>query len=232
MTSEELAAAGNSPTEGEVHGSKNVQPQAGNPVPAAVLESENREDGEIRSEGEDLRDVDADPRDLIAAKRSKSLPLYFVFCQSKVTTNLIREYEAVGFFSAGDGRAGLDEQIPTPEADEVIAFRDFFTCGLRFPCDPLVPAILDKFSVKIHQLSPSSFLELSKFFWVMKTFRCNFGADVFARLFELFIEPDIIKLDDGQHYETHYTCCTFNMHRQNTRKGLNSYRTMLQDQFL
>jgi hypothetical protein len=23
-------------------------------------------------------------------------------------------------------------------------FHDFFTCGLRFPCNPLVPAILDK----------------------------------------------------------------------------------------
>jgi hypothetical protein len=54
----------------------------------------------------------------------------------------------------------------------------------------------------------------------MKTFRCNFSADVFARLFELVIEPDIIKLDDDQYYEAHYTCCTFNTHRQNTRKGL------------
>jgi hypothetical protein len=70
-----------------------------------------------------------------------------------------------------------------------------------------VAAILEKFSMKIHQLSPSSFLEFSKFFWVMKTFRCN---DVFAQLFELVIEPDIIKLDDGQHYTR----------RQNTRKGL------------
>jgi hypothetical protein len=83
-----------------------------------------------------------------------------------------------------------------------------------------MPAILNKFSVKIHQLSPSSFLELSKFFWVMKTFRCNFSADVFARLFELVIEPDVIKLDDGQYYEAHYTCCTFNTCRQNTRKDL------------
>jgi hypothetical protein len=164
--------------------------------------------------------VDADPRELIAAKRSKLLPPSFVFGESKVTTNMIREYEAAGFFPAGDGRTPLDEQIPTPEADEVVVFHDSFTCGLRFPCDPLVPAILDKFSVKIHQLSPSSFLELSKFFWVMKTFRCNFGADVFARLFELVIEPDIIKLDDDQHYEAHYTCCTFNTRRQNTRKGL------------
>jgi hypothetical protein len=88
------------------------------------------------------------------------------------------------------------------------------------PCDPLLPAILDKVSVKIHQLSPSSFLELSKLFWVMKTFGCNFSADVFARLFELVIVPDIIKLDDGQYYEAHYTCCTFSTCRQNTRRGL------------
>jgi hypothetical protein len=197
--------------------SEDVQPQEGNPIPT-VVESENREDGEIRSEGEDLRDVDANPRDLIAAKRSKSLLPSFVFGESKVTTNLVREYEATGFFRAGDGRAPLDEQIPTSETDEVIVFRDFFTCRLRFPCGPLVPAIPDKFSVKIHQLSLSSFLELSKFFWVMKTFRCNFGADAFARLFELVIEPDIIKLDDGRHYEAHYTRC--NTRRQNTRKGL------------
>jgi uncharacterized protein YktA (UPF0223 family) len=54
----------------------------------------------------------------------------------------------------------------------------------------------------------------------MKTFRCNFSVDVFARLFELVIEPGVIKLDDGQYYESHYTCCTFNTRRQNTRKGL------------
>jgi hypothetical protein len=56
---------------------------------------------------EDLGDVDADPRELIAAKRSKSFPPSFVFGESKVTTNLIREYEAAGFFPTGDGRAPL-----------------------------------------------------------------------------------------------------------------------------
>jgi hypothetical protein len=70
------------------------------------------------------------------------------------------EYEAVGFFPAGSGRAPLDEEIPTPEADEIVVFRDFFTCGLRFPCDPLLHVILDNFSVKIHsshELIPGSF---------------------------------------------------------------------------
>jgi hypothetical protein len=162
----------------------------------------------------------ADPKDLIAAKRSKSIPPSFVFGESKVTTDLIREYEAARFFPPGDGRAPLDEQVPPPEPGEIIVFRDFFTCGLRFPCDPLLPAILEKFSVKILQLSPNSFLELSKFFWIMKTFRCNFSVDVFARLFELVIEPGIIKLDDGRYYESHYTCYTFNTRWQNTRKGL------------
>jgi hypothetical protein len=218
MTSEDLAAGGIPSAGEEIQGTENPQLQEGNPVPAAAPESENREEGEIRSEWEDPVDVDADPRELIAVKRSKLLPPSFVFFESKVTTNLIREYEAVEFFPAGDNHT--DEQVPTPEADEVVVFRDFFTCGLRFPCDPLVLAILDKFPVKIHQLSPSSFLELSKFFWVMRTFRRNFGADVFARLFELVIEPDIIKLDDDQHYEAHYTCCTFNTRRKNTRKGL------------
>jgi hypothetical protein len=221
MTSEELAAAGVSSTGEEIHESGNVQTRENDPAPEIAPDSGNREDGEIISKDksgaeEDLGDVDADPRELVAMGRSKSFPPSFVFGESKVTMNLIREYEASGFFPVGDGRAPLDEQIPTLEADEVIVFRDFFTCGLRFPCDPLLPAILDKFSVKIHQLSPNSFLELSKFFWIMKTFRCNFGADVFTRLFELVIEKDIIKLDDGQYYKAHYTCCTFNTRRQNT----------------
>jgi hypothetical protein len=133
---------------------------------------------------------------------------------------MIRDYEAAGFFPSGTGRAPLDEQTPTPEDGEVVVFRDFFTCGLRFPCDLVLPAILDAFSVKIHQLLPTSFLEVSKFIWIMKTFGCNLSADAFARFFELVIVPDVIKVDDGQFYEAHYTCCTFNTRRQNTRKGI------------
>jgi hypothetical protein len=58
--------------------------------------------------------------------------------------------------------------------------------------------------VKIHQLSPNFFLEVLKFFWIMKTFKCTFGADIFVWLFKLVIKKDILKLDDGQYYEEHY----------------------------
>jgi hypothetical protein len=98
--------------------------------------SENHEDGEIRSEGEDIGDVDADMKDLVATKHSKSLPPSFVFGESKVTANIIREYEASRFFPSGSGRAPLDEQIPTPEADEVIVFHDFLPTDLGFLAIP------------------------------------------------------------------------------------------------
>jgi hypothetical protein len=218
MTTEELAAAG-LPAEPEVQNPETAQLPEGHSSPTASG-SRTHEDGDVRSEDEEVGYVDTNVKDLIAARLSGPLPPSFIFVESKVTTNMIRDYEAAGFFPAGTGRAPLDEQTPTPEDGEVVVFRDFFTCGLRFPCDPIFPAILDTFSVKIHQLWPNSFLEVSKFIWIMRTFGCNFGADAFARFFELVIVSDVIKVDDGQFYKAHYTCCTFNTRQQNTRRGI------------
>jgi hypothetical protein len=98
MTSEELAAAGLPPTEEYIQEADIAQLPENNPV-ASASGPGNREEGEDVSEGEDIEDVDADLKDLIASKRSKSLPPSFVFGESKVTMDLIREYEAAGFFS-------------------------------------------------------------------------------------------------------------------------------------
>jgi hypothetical protein len=97
MMTEELAAVGIPPVEQETREPEITQPAEDNTSPG-VSGSENCEDGEIRLEGEDIGDVDADLRDLVSAKRSKALPPSFVFGESKVTANLIREYEATGFF--------------------------------------------------------------------------------------------------------------------------------------
>jgi hypothetical protein len=83
--------------------------------------------------------VDAGIGDLVKAKDVGRLPPSIVFGESKVTANMIREYEAGGFFPSGTGRAPLDEQIPAPKDGEVVVFRDFFICGLRFSCDPILP---------------------------------------------------------------------------------------------
>jgi hypothetical protein len=211
MTTEELAAAGLR-AEPVAQNPENVQhpEEEGSP---AVSESKSHKDGEVRTDDEDVRDVDADVRDLVRTRPAGPLLLSVIFGESKVTTNMIREYEAAGFFPSGTGWAPLDEQTPNPEDGEVLVFRDFFTCGLRFPCDLVLPAILDAFSVKIYQLSLMSFQEMSKFICIKKTFGCNLSVDAFARFFELVIMPDVIKVDSGQFYEAHYACCTFNTRR-------------------
>jgi hypothetical protein len=218
MTSEELAAVGVPPI-GET-----APPSTNDPVAEAVRDSNSREDGEIRSEnksegGEGLSNVEVDLSELVVAKAT-SYPPTFVFGESKVRAEIIKEYEKAEFFPAGDGHPPSGEEVPVPEANKVVVFRDFFTCRLRFLCDSHLPSIFDKFSVKMHQLTLNSFLELSKFFCIMKTFKCTVGADIFARLFELVIEKDILKLDDGKYYEAHYACCTFNTRRKNTHQGL------------
>jgi hypothetical protein len=137
MTTEELAAAG-LPAEPVVQNPENapLPEEEGSP---AANESRSHEDGEVRTDDEDVGDVDADIRDLVRTRLEGPLPPSLVFGESKVTTNMIREYEVAGFFPSGTGRAPLDEQIPAPEDGEVVVFRDFFTCGLRFPCDPFLP---------------------------------------------------------------------------------------------
>jgi hypothetical protein len=95
--SEELAVSSIPPAEEEIQETEIAQLTDDDPAPAASR-SENREEVEVRSEGEDIGDVDADPKDLISTKRSKSIPPSFVFGESKVTTDMIWEYEAAGFF--------------------------------------------------------------------------------------------------------------------------------------
>jgi hypothetical protein len=138
MTTEELIAAG-LPVDPVVEGGEHAAPTEDTGSPSG---SRSREDREVQSDdGEDIGDVDAGVSDLVRAKTSGSLSPSLVFGESKVTTNMIREYEKAGFFPLGAGRAPLDEQIPTPRDGEFVVFRDFFICGLRFPCDPILLAI-------------------------------------------------------------------------------------------
>jgi hypothetical protein len=96
MTAEELAAVEIPPVQEDMQGTEIGQLSEENP---AADGSEIRVEGEFDSEGENIEDVEADLKDLVSTKRSKALPASFVFGESKVTADLIREYEAAEFFS-------------------------------------------------------------------------------------------------------------------------------------
>jgi hypothetical protein len=224
MTTEELAAAG-LPAEQVAQDAENVQPPEEEGSPAASG-SKSHEEGEVRTDDEDVGEVDADLKDLIAAKQSGPLPPSLVFRESKVTTNMIREYEAAGFFPSGTGRAPLDEQTPTPEDGEVVVFHNFFTCGLRFPCDPVLPAILNAFSVKIHHLSPTSFLEISKFIWIMKTFGCNSAPTLSPGFLSWSLCPTLSKSTTGNFTKLSMRVVLSTSKDKTPEKGLREFRSL------
>jgi hypothetical protein len=101
MTTEELATA-SLPAKSVAQNLENVQPPNAQASPAAS-ESKSHEDGEVRTDDEDVGDVDADVRDLVRTRPTGPLPPSLVFGESKVTTNMIREYEVAGFFPSGTG---------------------------------------------------------------------------------------------------------------------------------
>jgi hypothetical protein len=130
MTTEELIAAG-LPVDPVVEGAERAAPTEDVGSPSG---SRSREDGEVQSDdGEDIGDVDAGISDLVKAKTTGPLPPSLAFGESKVTTNMIREYERAGFFPLGAGRAPLDEQTLPLGTGNLWSFAIFSSADLGSP---------------------------------------------------------------------------------------------------
>lgn len=122
--------------------------------------NERAEDEVEAGSDEELDEVDASLEDLVGDDNSEK-PTYD-FGRSEVTSSLIKSFEKLQYFPKDDGRAPGRETVPSPEANEVM--------GLRFPSDPMLAEILDRFNVQFPQLTLNAIVQLSKFFWVVKTF--------------------------------------------------------------
>jgi hypothetical protein len=68
MTSEELAAVVLSPNRDVSHESEDIHVRESDLDNASARDSESREEGEVGSEGADLRNVEADLRDLVSTR--------------------------------------------------------------------------------------------------------------------------------------------------------------------
>lgn len=85
----------------------------------------------------------------------------------------------------------------------------------------ILPDILDRHGVKLHQLTPNSFIQLSKFFFATRT--CSGRADVdgFVRFFELHIQKQKVQYEGNSTvYENHFGCATFATRRKNSKKQI------------
>lgn len=78
-----------------------------------------------------------------------------------MTDELAKELVNVGFI--WDYRVPVGEEELRPGPDEVVVFRDYFVAGLVIPCRQSVLAVLGRYRIQLHKLTPSVFAQPSKF---------------------------------------------------------------------
>ena len=71
----------------------------------------------------------------------------------------------------------------------------------------------------MHQLTPNSFIQLSKFFFATRTCGAKADVDGFVRFFELHIQKQRVQYEnDPTVYENHFGYATFATRRKNSKK--------------
>jgi hypothetical protein len=106
------------------------------------------------------------------SRTTNEAPPTYYLGKSNMTEAIARALEARGILAPGFARAPLAGKTSAkPWPDEVIVFHDFFTTGLWFPLDPIVVEIFKLFKVFLHQVTPTSFLRLNIYMWLVKICR-------------------------------------------------------------
>jgi hypothetical protein len=135
-----------------------------------------------------------------------------------MTPSLLDDLAHRGFVSTDDVRApSTGETIARPRTDEVIAFRDLFTAGLRMPLDPVVVDIFRLFKVYLHQMTPTSIVRLNLYMWLAKTCRLSPSAEDFAHALRVHYQPKRISAQSTGGAEIsaipQYGCYTIAFHK-------------------
>jgi hypothetical protein len=100
-----------------------------------------------------------------------------------------------------------------PNADKVVVFEEFFSVGLRMPLHPVFSAILLKYHIQIHQLTPNAIVLLAKYIWVVTSFDGAPFAEGFAKRYELHFQSRKIDVD-GIEVQGQYGYINFHVKRR------------------
>jgi hypothetical protein len=85
-------------------------------------------------------------------------------------------------------RARGENNVPLPEANEVVVYRSFMKLGLRFPLDKMLVEVLKTFEIYLHQLTPKATIKMWIFIWAMRSQGLEPNAKCFCNMHELSYE--------------------------------------------
>jgi hypothetical protein len=154
---------------------------------------------------ESLTGVKADLQDLVKQKTC-------FMGRSLMTQAELNTMRLEGCFEHGVCRPPGKETTPKPRKNESVVFWDFFTAGLRLSVSKRFSEILAAYNVQIHQLTPNSIPQITKFLWACRTFAGDNDVETFVRHFEIHWAKRVINVEDEEK-EAKYGCCTFQTRR-------------------
>jgi hypothetical protein len=133
-------------------------------------------------------------------------PSHVVFWKSTIKHGQIDAMRGRYFHDISIVRAGGENNVPLPEADEVVVYRSFLKAGLRFPLDKLLVEVLKNFKIYLHQLTPEAIIRMAIFIWAMRSQGLEPNAKCFCNIHELSYET---KATGKEQYHNNFGCYSF-----------------------
>jgi hypothetical protein len=138
-------------------------------------------------------------------------PSHVVFVKSTIKQGKIDAMRGRYFRDISIVRAGGVNNVPLPEANEVVVYRSFMKAGLRFPLDKLLVEVLKTFEIYLHQLTPEAIIKMGIFIWAMRSQRFEPNAKCFCNIHELSYET---KATGKEHCHNNFGCYSFVPHSE------------------
>jgi hypothetical protein len=141
----------------------------------------------ISESSSDSEDFDAESENEGAEDRPWR-PSYVVFGKSTIKQGQIDAMRGRYFCDISIVRVGGENNVPLPEADEVVVYRSFMKEGLRFPLAKILVKILKTFEVYLRQLTPEAIIKIGIYIWAMRSQGLEPNAKCFCNMHELSYE--------------------------------------------
>jgi hypothetical protein len=133
-------------------------------------------------------------------------PSHVIFGKSTIKQGQIDAMRGRYFCDISIVRAGGENFVPLPEANEVVVYRSFMKAGLQFPLDKLLVEVLKTFEIYLHQLTPEAIIKMAIFIWAMRSQVLVPNAKCFCNIHELSYET---KATVKEQYHNNFGCYSF-----------------------
>jgi hypothetical protein len=133
-------------------------------------------------------------------------PSHVVFGKTTIKQGQIDAMKGRYFRDISIVRAGGENNVPFPEANEVVVYRSFMKAGLRFPLDKLLVEVLKTFEIYLHQLTPEAVTKVGMFIRAMRSQGLEPNAKCFCNIHELSYET---KTTGKKQYHNNFGCYNF-----------------------